>query len=68
MFFLFALRMVAQRVTNGSLESKRAKNPLFHLFEIYEEMSKGGFLTWGRLFIFVAYAECFSLTRKEWNM
>lgn len=68
MFYLITLRMVAQRVANGSLESKGAKNPLFHLFDIYEETSKDGFLNWGPLFIFIAYAECFSLTRKEWNM
>jgi len=68
MLYLFALRILAQRVKCISKQRMKVENALCLLFYVYEEMTKDGVMNWGRLLIFIAYAENFNLTKKEWNV
>jgi len=65
MWYLFALRILAQRVKCISKQRMKVENALCLLFAVYEEMTKGDVMNWERLLIFIAYAENFNLTRKN---
>jgi len=44
----------------------KVENALCLLFDVYEQMTKDDLMNRRRLLIFIAYAENFNLTRKEW--
>ena len=44
----------------------KVENALCLLFAVYEQMTKDDLMNRRRLLIFIAYAENFNLTRKEW--
>jgi len=65
MWYLFALRILAQRVKFISKQRMKVENVLCLLFDVYAEMTKDGVMNWGRLLIFIAYEENFNKERME---